>query len=340
MSEGTSTADAPPRWALGLNLAQPRLGAQVVYATDDFFAAKERLIQASAPVWREGEYDDNGKWMDGWESRRRRDDGHDHCVVRLGLRAVVDGFEIDTTYFDGNHPEAASIDVADGDEAPPGEDGWREVVPRTPLSASRRHWVKSETPPCRWVRLHIYPDGGVARLRVFGRVLCDWTTRPSDEIVDLAAVENGGRVLWCNDQKFGLPTNLLLPGSGLDMGDGWETRRRRSPGHDWVVLELGRCGHVERVEIDTAHFKGNYPDRVSVQGGLDRDAVLTAANCDASSTAWPEILSPRKLAMDQIHTYESSELTDVGAVSHVRVNIFPDGGLSRVRIFGRPVDDE
>ena len=131
MSADTSTADAPPRWALGLNLAQPRLGAEVVYATDDFFAAKERLIQASAPVWREGEYDDNGKWMDGWESRRRRDDGHDHCVVRLGLRAVVDGFEIDTTYFDGNHPEAASIDVADGDEAPSDEDGWREVVPRT-----------------------------------------------------------------------------------------------------------------------------------------------------------------------------------------------------------------
>ena len=167
-----------------VDLAQPRLGSEVVYATDDFFADKARLIDPAAPVWRDGVYDDNGKWMDGWESRRKRVPGHDWCVIRLGVPGEVAGFEIDTAFFTGNYPPGAMIEVARSDEAVPGEDAWTAVTATLDLKGDDRVWVPiAHAEPVTHVRLHIYPDGGVARLRVWGRVLPDWSkvgrTRPS-----------------------------------------------------------------------------------------------------------------------------------------------------------------
>lgn len=327
-----------PFWERYLDLAQPRLGSRVVFATDDFFAPKERLIGPAAPVFIAGKYDDHGKWMDGWESRRRRDSGHDYCVVALGHRSRVRGVDIDTTHFDGNHPVAASIEIADlaaGSDVGDWESvAWQEVLPRASLGGNQHHFLELDVAAAAThVRLHIYPDGGVARLRLYGEVVCDWSTKSGDETCDLVAVENGGQVLACNDRHFGSPHNLLMPGRGRDMGDGWETRRRRRPGHDWVVLRLGRRGVIAEVEIDTAHFKGNYPDHCSLQATAAAEGVSELELVHESPT-WPQLLAERKLGPDQVHRYHA-ELSTLGPIDHVRVNIFPDGGLSRVRLLGR-----
>ncbi|HLZ76506.1 allantoicase [Phenylobacterium sp.] len=315
-----------------VDLAQPRLGSEVVYATDDFFADKARLIDPAPPVWREGVYDDNGKWMDGWESRRKRVPGHDWCVIRLGVPGEVAGFEIDTAFFTGNYPPGAMIEVCNSADAIPGDAAWTSVTPRLDLAGDNRVYVPVEHgQSVTHVRLHIYPDGGIARLRVWGRVLPDWAKVGAQEAVDLLAVANGGRGVIANDEHYGAVANLTAPGRGVNMGDGWETRRRREPGHDWAVLELGALGRVRSVAVDTAHFKGNYPDRCSIQASAS--AAGSPEEIAAQAEAWPVLLPEAKLAADAVHEFRD-ELADLGPVKFVRLNIFPDGGVSRLRVVG------
>ncbi|HEX7944242.1 MAG TPA: allantoicase, partial [Phenylobacterium sp.] len=317
-----------------VDLAQPRLGSEVVYATDDFFADKARLIDPAPPVFIPGKYDDNGKWMDGWESRRKRVEGHDWCVVRLGVAGVVAGFEIDTSHFTGNYPPGAEIEVCASDEAVP-ETGWVKVTSRLDLKGDDRIYVPVEhATPITHVRLHIYPDGGVARLRVWGKVDPDWTKVADGQVIDLLAVEWGGRGIIANDEHYGAVGNLTAPGRGVNMGDGWETRRRREPGHDWAVLALGCFGKVEEVIVDTAHFKGNYPDRCSIQASAR--AHGTPAEIAAQAETWPVLLPEVKLSADTVHTFRD-ELAAMGPVRFVRLNIYPDGGVSRLRIMGTVV---
>lgn len=317
-----------------VDLAQPRLGSEVVYATDDFFADKSRLIDPAPPVFIPGKYDDNGKWMDGWESRRKRTPGHDWCVIRLGVAGVVAGFEIDTSHFTGNYPPGAEIEVCRSDERNP-ETGWVNVTGRLSLKGDDRIYfpVEHDT-PITHVRLHIHPDGGVARLRVWGRVDPDWTKVGLDEVVDLLAVARGGRGIIANDEHYGAVGNLTAPGRGVNMGDGWETRRRREPGHDWAVLELGTFGTIEEVIVDTAHFKGNYPDRCSIQA--TRRAHGSPAEIAEQAHGWPLLLPEVKLQADHVHTFRD-ELAALGPVRFVRLNIFPDGGVSRLRLMGKVV---
>lgn len=318
-----------------VDLAQPRLGSEVVYATDDFFADKARLISPAPPLWVEGKYDDNGKWMDGWESRRKRIPGHDWCVVRLGVPGEVAGFEIDTSHFTGNYPPGAELEVCRSDDAIPGDGaGWVKVTPRLDLNGDDRAWVPIDhAHPVTHVRLHIFPDGGVARLRVWGRVLPDWSKVGADQAIDLLATANGGRGVIANNEHYGVVANLTAPGRGVNMGDGWETRRRREPGHDWAVLQLGTFGCVEEVVVDTCHFKGNYPDRCSIQA--TRRAHGSPQEIAEQAESWPVLLPQVKLAADTIHTFRD-ELADLGPVKFVRLNIFPDGGVSRLRIVGKP----
>ena len=311
-----------------VQLEQPRLGSRVTYATDEFFGAKERLIEAADPVFDADRYDDHGKWMDGWESRRKREPGHDHCVIRLGVPGIVHGFDVDTSHFTGNYPPQVSIDGCVSDEDVPAQ-GWVEILPRTDIEGDSHNFldVRNDT-IFTHLRLHIYPDGGIARLRVFGEIRPDFSG--VDGYVDLAALEHGGRPIACSDQHYGSVHNLLAPGRGANMGDGWETARRRGPGNDWVIIALGHPGEIERAEIDTAHFKGNYPDRVSLEGGLfDSDDAVTN-----SSLVWRTLLPEAKLKMDQQHYFDDA-LERIGPVSHVRVSIYPDGGISRVRLFGK-----
>ncbi|PMN64488.1 allantoicase [Enterovibrio norvegicus] len=329
----------PPDFTKLVNLASSRLGTEAIFATDDFFADKQRLVDDGEAEWKEDVYDDNGKWMDGWESRRKREEGYDYCVVRLGLAGVIHGIDIDTSHFTGNYPPSASLDACYSPDGDPTENSeWHEIQPSTSLSGNSHHVLPvSDDRAFTHVRLNIYPDGGVARLRVFGNPNMDWSGIAPYQELDLVAVEHGGRALACNDQHFGHMRNLIMPGRGINMGDGWETARRREPGNDWVILSLGHAGDIARIVVDTAHFKGNFPDSISIQaakvkGGTD-DQIAT------QSLFWRELLPNQKLSADNLHEY-ADQINDIGTVTHVRVNIFPDGGVSRVRLFGTKFDKD
>ena len=325
--------DDPHGLQCQVNLADARYGTRVIYATDDFFADKSRLVATAPPVFKPDVYDDNGKWMDGWESRRKRRPGHDYCVIRLGLPGEIAGVDIDTRHFTGNFPPAASLEGCYCAEGEPDEKTvWQPLLAATPLQGDRQHLLPvAATGIISHLRLHIYPDGGVARLRVYGRPAMDWRQVAPGACLDLLAVEHGGRALLCNDQHFGEMGNLINPGRGINMGDGWETARRRSPGNDWVILALGNPGTIRRIEVDTAHFKGNYPDRCSLQAACL--APGEEVELAAQSLHWPELLPPQLLSADNVHQFDEA-ICDLGVISHVRLNIFPDGGISRLRLYG------
>ena len=317
-----------------VDLAQPRLGSRVVYATDEFFADRERLIDPTPPLFIPDKFDDHGKWMDGWESRRKRGPGHDYCVLKLGVPGLIKGFDIDTSHFTGNFPPAASIEGCVSDEDVPARDAdWQAVLPRVDLQGNAHHYHPvNDGTHFTHLRLNIYPDGGVARLRVYGLIKPDWSSCAKDDILDLVALENGGQAIACNDEHYGTMHNLNAPGRGVNMGDGWETARRRGPGHDWVILKLGHAGKIGEIEIDTAHFKGNYPDRASIQAAYCPPG--DTARIGEDSASWQTLLPEVKLEMDRQHQF-TEDIIDVGAVTHVRLNIFPDGGVSRIRLYGR-----
>ena len=326
---------ALPAWVDDtINLASPRLGTEAVACSDDSFAPMARMLADAPAVFKPDVFDDFGKWMDGWESKRRRDDGYDWCVVRLGVLGAIRGFDIDTSHFTGNYPPAASVWASAADAMPERDADWTEIVPSTDLGPSAHHLVACSQPgPWRWLRLNIYPDGGIARLRVYGDPVPSWDASGRDAVVELSALKNGGRVRAFNDAHYGDVWALLAEGRGANMGDGWETRRRREPGNDWLIVKLGAVGVVERIEVDTAHFKGNFPDRCSVQAakvewGTGRSTVTQAM-------FWPELMGEQKLTGDAIHVFEGEAIRALGPVSHVKLNIFPAGGVSRLRIFGR-----
>jgi allantoicase len=323
-----------------IDLASERLGGAAMAANDEFFAPKEGLLKAGRPVWREGEYTERGKWMDGWETRRRREPGHDWCLIRLGLPGVVRGLCVDTTHFKGNYPEACSVDVCDASGQPDAKElnkgisEWTEILPKSSLKGDTENLFPTDHDGrVTHLRLSIYPDGGVARLRVYGQAAPDWAAlERAGGDVDLAAAENGGLVVTANDSFFGSRHNLVLPGRGLNMSDGWETRRRRGPGHDWAIVQLGRAGVVRRVEVDTIHFKGNAPGACSLEVTHAPGAVSDALTDQARQ--WKEILPKSKLLPDALHCFER-EIAAAGEATHARFHIYPDGGVSRLRLWGR-----
>jgi allantoicase len=310
----------------------------VLVASDDFFAPKENLLKPSEPIFIEEKFTDRGKWMDGWESRRRRTPGFDWCIIRLGLPGIVRGVVVDTSYFRGNYPEHCSLEGATFQALPSEADllddavQWVPLLPTVALMGDTRNQFPIEYDErLTHLRFNIFPDGGVARLRVYGEVMPDWERLKRAGQIDLAAAENGGLVLSCSDMFFGHRHNLIMPGRAENMSDGWETKRRRGPGHDWAIIKLARPGHIHAIEVDTSHFKGNFPESCSVE------AVNTSAteNRDLTdpSTRWTNVLPRTKL---QAHTrhYFDQELNGAGVVSHLRFNIFPDGGVSRLRVYG------
>jgi allantoicase len=333
MALPTLDTNAPDFTRRYVNLADPRLGAQALEASDDFFAPKERMLDPEPAVFIPGKYDDHGKWMDGWETRRKRTTGYDWCVVKLARVGVIKGIDIDTSHFTGNYPPAASVEGAYVREGEPSAaTQWVEIVPSTSLGGNSHHYVDVTSGTAfTHLRVNIYPDGGIARLRVYGQPQVDWNGASRTELFNLAAMENGAYVVAANNQHYGLASNILMPGRGANMGDGWETRRRREPGNDWAIIALAQPGVIRKVEVDTAHFKGNYPDRCSIQaarvtGGTDSSLITQAM-------FWPVLLGEQKLQMDRQHDFES-ELAALGPVTHVRLNVIPDGGLSRLRLWG------
>ena len=329
---------AAPHFTNMTDLAAARLGGQALYCTDDFFAEKENLLKPGRGIFIPDKYTDRGKWMDGWESRRKRIEGHDWCVIKLATSGIIHGVDIDTNHFLGNHPPYASIEAAHVENAANDDYEnfpWIEILPKSPLQPGSQNLFEISTDRIfTHVRLHIYPDGGVARLKVYGEVFRDWS-KGYNEVVDLAAAVNGATPVVCNDMFFSHMSNLLMPGRGVNMGDGWETKRNRTPGNrDWVIIRLAHKGVIENVVIDTCHFKGNYPDRCMIEscniGDLD-EKLLTE-----QQALWETLLPECKLGADCEHEF-SNEILHRNPATHVRLSIFPDGGVSRMRLFGKIV---
>ncbi|MEW5917603.1 MAG: allantoicase [Gemmatimonadota bacterium] len=319
-----------------IDVASERLGASVLHANDEFFGPKERLLHARAPEWREGVYDEHGKWMDGWETRRRRTEGHDWCIVRLGVPAVVRGVVVDTAWFRGNYPEACSIDGCDLPGTPAVSDltdarraTWRELLPPQPLQGdSKNLFAIGDLARITHLRLNIYPDGGVARLRVHGEVQPDPQSLRPGRDVNLAAMELGAFVVVCSDMFFGHRQNLILPGRSTHMGDGWETKRRRGPGHDWTIVRLAARGTIDRIEIDTDHYRGNAPGSCAIDA-----CDLSGATADDLGAAQWSPLVPQSAV--QPHTRHAFDVQPGHPVTHVRLSIYPDGGVARMRVLGQ-----
>ncbi|MEO5783319.1 MAG: allantoicase [Ginsengibacter sp.] len=336
-----------PAFTKLIDLASERLGGKALLCSDDFFAEKENLLKSGRGIFITDKYTDRGKWMDGWESRRKRTPGNDWCIIQLATSAKIQGFDIDTNHFLGNHPPYASIDACyiepdsntDIEKVDPITIGWKEILPKSPLKAGSQNFFEikenkedSAKNIYTHLRLNIYPDGGVARLKVYGEVFKDWKLLNPDETIDLAAAINGAKSILCNDMFFSHMDNLIMPGRGVNMGDGWETKRNRTPNNrDWVIVRLAHKGVIEKILIDTCHFKGNYPDSCTLEGC--NMPVKEENKFYSENIKWATILPQTKLSADNEHTFTSESEEEF---THVRLSIFPDGGISRMRLWGRP----
>jgi allantoicase len=311
------------------DLASRSLGGSVVYANDELFAERENLIKPEAPSYSTYTFGHKGQVYDGWETRRRREPGHDVAIVRLGVPGIVRGVVVDTAFFKGNYPPAVSVEGAAVEGYPsPAElldAEWVPLVPRSPAAGDAQN-VFAVDQPQRFthVRLCMYPDGGVARLRVHGEVVPDPRFLGSGPL-DLAALANGGVVSGCSNMFYSSPTNLISPGLARVMGEGWETARRRDDGNDWVEFSLAGPGVVHLAELDTSWFVGNAPGWAALRG------TRRGTGAAAGSGGWTELLPRTRLQPDTRHLFR---LPDVGEVDTVRLDVFPDGGMARVRLHG------
>ena len=315
------------------NLADARLGAEVVSVSDEFFAAASRMLDPSPPVLKKDTFDEHGGWMDGWESRRKREAGHDWAIVKLANRGIAHKVDFETTFFTGNFAPAIMLEgVLSETHIPPPDAPWQPVLDEIALVGDQHHLLELEHSggPYTHIRVSIYPDGGIARFRLYGRFVLDSTD--CDTEVDLAAALNGGTAVSWNDSHYGHPQLTLMPGRGINMGDGWETRRRREPGFDWAIVRLGSPGVVSRLEIDTLHFKGNFPHQCSVDGAYLPDAA--PASLESRAIYWNTLLEPVEMGAHVLHTF--TDLNSLGPLSHIKINLIPDGGISRLRAFGIP----
>lgn len=321
-----------------VDLASERLGTAVIAANDEFFAPKENLIKATKPIWNE-EYTERGKWMDGWETRRRREAGYDWCILRLGIPGIIHGIVVDTAFFRGNYPEHCSLDGCDAPDATIQEltesksVKWRPLLGKSALKGdSENPFPIQESGKVTHIRLNIFPDGGVARLRVYGLTAQKLDLADRGDF-DLAALENGGYVVSCSDMFFGNRHHLIMPGPSRQMNEGWETKRRRGKGNDWAIVRLTTPGTISRAEVDTSYFKGNAP------GSCSLDAIVAPTDDPREpppeDAKWRPLLSRTILTPHSRHFYED-ELRDINGVTHVRLNIYPDGGVARLRLWGSP----
>ncbi|MEO5572147.1 MAG: allantoicase [Bacteroidia bacterium] len=325
-----------PSFTTLTDLSSERLGGKTLLCSDDFFAGKENLLKSGRGIFIPDKYTDRGKWMDGWESRRKRTSGHDWCIIQLATSGKILGVDIDTNHFLGNHPPHASIEgcnIFDIEKINLDKVEWKEFLPKSPLQPGTQNFYGiADKNIYSHLRLNIYPDGGVARFKVYGEVFKDWSLIKENEIIDLAAAANGAKSVLCNDMFFSHMDNLIMPGRGINMGDGWETKRSRTPNNsDWVIVRLAHKGIVEKILIDTCHFKGNYPDSCLIEGcTISKEEEI---NLNSDRIKWTTILPQLKLQADFEHYFEK-EIVSKNSFTHVRLSIYPDGGVSRMRLFG------
>jgi len=324
---------------LVIDLISAGLEGKILAFSDQWFADAANLLTATGPVRQAGKMVYTGAWYDGWETRRHNPEPFDWVVIRLGVASgIVEGVEVDTTFFSGNHAPAISVEGCfnlDDEEVVSWKGqrgGWETILGLQECGPSQRFGWKLDEPTTKQythVRLNMYPDGGIARFRLFGHAV---PVFPEDKeaILDLAAAQNGAVAISCSDQHFGTKDNLLLPGRGRDMGDGWETSRSRSKGHvDWAIVRLGAPGYVQNVIVDTAFFRGNYPQKVRLEA-IDWEGESQPG---ADARGWVELVAPSKCGPDQEHELES--LLKDKAVTHVKLIMIPDGGIKRLRVLAK-----
>jgi allantoicase len=323
-----------------VDLASERVGGETLACSDDFFAEMENLLKPGRGIFIDDKYTERGKWMDGWESRRSygRDNGRefDWCIIRLGMPGIIHGFDVDTNYFRGNAPQTISVEACISAEQPNSDTQWHTILVESEVLAhSQNIFSLSNSKTWTHVRLNMFPDGGIARFRVYGEVTVNWDEFVDGELIDLAFIKNGAKALLVSDMFFSDKNNLIMPGRGKDMGDGWETKRRRDPGPDWSIVKLAAPGNIDKVIIDTCHFKGNFPDSFRLEG-------INTDNDDFGQTHqtlnWQPIISQTKLYAHREHLFINEIIADKAqCFSHVKLSIYPDGGVSRMRIFGKRV---
>ncbi|XP_053698063.1 allantoicase-like [Sabethes cyaneus] len=373
----TEQKSAEPAFLQLSELASESSGGRILFATDDWFAPAEWMLKDSEPVFIADKYTPFGKWMDGWETRRKRSAGHDWCIVRLAALSTVKGILVDTAYFTGNYApkfslQGARLGRSKEDLIPErgremigtacsqkelelmaglGSEDWIEVVGMTQLKpgyeATRKQYLTVDgcNEAFTHLRVNIFPDGGIARLRVFGEVQPDVKALlAGGNLVDLLGMLNGGQCLSFSNAHYGHPRNLIKPNRGVNMGDGWETARRldrppvlkidkhgilQVPGCEWAIFKLCAKGTIEKIVVDTNHFKGNFPDNVKIE------ATLLDTNRTLQSAQWKVLLGSSKLAAHREHVFQEESLQFRGPCNHIRITMAPDGGISRVRLFGR-----
>ena len=315
-----------------INLADPRIGSKIIFKTDDFFAAAHRILKTDIPVFKDGLFDKHGKWMDGWETRRRRSKGYDYLVLKLGKPGKIFDIDIDTSHFNGNQPTHASLEGCFSRSKPNKKTKWTRLLGKKKLGPNKNHNFKSQNKSTfNYIRLNIFPDGGVARLRLYGKIEIDKKTI-NHKNINLTSVLNGASIVGCNNEHFGRAENIIAPGKGKNMGDGWETRRSRGKNFDWLIIKFGKPGLIKKLEIDTHHFKGNYPDSCSIQTAIinkDLSNNLIVKN----SKNWKFILNKSKLSAHKKHVFKKF-LIKRNKENYLKINIYPDGGISRIRAFG------
>ena len=315
-----------------IDLAQSRLGTKVVYCTDEFFAAAKRIIYPWPPVFKEGVFDTHGKWMDGWETRRKRNKGHDYLILKLGKVGKINKVDIDTSYFNGNQPSKVSLEACFSKSKLPGKNSkWTTILNKKTTKPNSHHFYNIKNKSFfSHIKLNIYPDGGVARLRVYGSMK---TTKKFDKkVINLTSILNGATPIACNNEHFGRAENILAPGIGKNMGDGWETRRSRGKNFDWLIIKCATQGIIKKIQIDTHHFKGNFPNKCSLQAACI-NSKFSNKTIVKKSKKWKYLLKKVKLYAHKKHNFQN-KLMKKDKVNYIRINIFPDGGISRIRAFG------
>ena len=315
-----------------INLADPRIGSKIIFKTDDFFAAAHRILKTDIPVFKDGLFDKHGKWMDGWETRRRRSKGYDYLVLKLGKPGKIFDIDIDTSHFNGNQPTHASLEGCFSRSKPNKKTKWTRLLGKKKLGPNKNHNFKSQNKSTfNYIRLNIFPDGGVARLRLYGKIEIDKKTI-NNKNINLTSVLNGASIVGCNNEHFGRAENIIAPGKGKNMGDGWETRRSRGKNFDWLIIKFGKPGLIKKLEIDTHHFKGNYPDTCSIQtANISKN--LSNKLIANNSKNWKFILNKSKLSANKKHVFKKF-LIKRNKENYLKINIHPDGGISRIRAFG------
>ena len=317
-----------------IDLAQPRLGTKVIYKTDDFFASANRIISPTEPVFKVGVFDKHGKWMDGWESRRKRTAGHDYIIIKLGKPGTIKKVDVDTSHFNGNQPAMISIEGANSNSNKINQLKWQPLLSKKKTKANSHHYCTVNSDKVfTHIKFNIFPDGGVARLRLYGSIAK--SSKLKNKKINLASLLDGSSVIACNNEHFGKAENILAPGKAKNMGDGWETRRRRGKGFDWLILNSLDGKEIDKIEISTHHFKGNFPSHCSLQAAYLPNSKNSKQIVKSSNT-WKYLLKDAKLSANKVHVFKNN-LMKKDKINFIKINIFPDGGISRFRIYGKSI---